>query len=73
LEITSGIDVPGELRQSLALSLFVAWCIVFLCVLYGIKSSGKVSFTHTLGPNVAADDVIETLDDLRRHLELKKY
>lgn len=48
LQVTSGIEVPGEIRPPLALALFVAWVIVFFCVLYGIRSSGKVRFGFCL-------------------------
>lgn len=33
---------PGQIRWSLCLCLLLAWAIVFLCILKGVKSSGKV-------------------------------
>ncbi|XP_028514497.1 sodium- and chloride-dependent GABA transporter 2-like [Exaiptasia diaphana] len=52
LAMTSGMEVVGEVRQPLALSLFLAWLIVFLCVVYGIKSSGKVAYFSATFPYV---------------------
>ncbi len=42
LEISSGIDNPGNLRPELSLCLFIAWSIVFVALLKGVKSFGKV-------------------------------
>lgn len=44
LELTSGVDEPGYVRWPLFLSLLGAWTIVFLCLIKGIKSSGKVMY-----------------------------
>lgn len=41
---TDSIDDFGTIQWHLALSLFVAWLIVFLVLLKGIKSLGKVSY-----------------------------
>ena len=32
----------GELQWELALCLFFAWVVIYLCICKGIKSSGKV-------------------------------
>ncbi|XP_067588352.1 sodium-dependent proline transporter isoform X2 [Pseudorca crassidens] len=37
-----GIGSPGQIRWNLCLCLLLAWVIVFLCILKGVKSSGKV-------------------------------
>lgn len=42
LGISSGIEETGGIKVSLALSLFAAWFIVFLCLCKGVQSSGKV-------------------------------
>lgn len=42
---SSGLHDPGPVRWQLAICLFVAWLIIFLCMLKGIHSSGKVSST----------------------------
>lgn len=49
LKISAGIEYPGEIRWPLALSLFLAWVIVYASLAKGIKTSGKVS-EHT-APN----------------------
>lgn len=38
-----GIGSPGGIRWNLCLCLLLAWVIVFLCILKGVKSSGKVN------------------------------
>lgn len=40
---SQGIGSPGEIRWNLCLCLLLAWVIVFLCILKGVKSSGKVN------------------------------
>nr|DBA32199.1 TPA: hypothetical protein GDO54_000008 [Pyxicephalus adspersus] len=45
---SSGLSDPGPVRWQLALCLLAAWIIIFLCMLKGIRSSGKiVYFTAT--------------------------
>ncbi|KAG9491232.1 hypothetical protein GDO78_006543 [Eleutherodactylus coqui] len=41
---SSGIGDPGHIRWNLCLCLFLAWTIVYLCILKGVKSSGKVVY-----------------------------
>ncbi len=43
LNISTSIEVTGSMRGELVLALLVAWVITFLCMLKGIKTSGKVS------------------------------
>ena len=42
LEISGSIDEVGSIRPELAAALFCAWMIVFLALLKGVKSFGKV-------------------------------
>ncbi|XP_069825432.1 sodium-dependent proline transporter-like isoform X1 [Dendropsophus ebraccatus] len=45
---SSGLSDPGPVRWELALCLLAAWIIIFLCMIKGIRSSGKiVYFTAT--------------------------
>uniref|UniRef100_A0A8C5M3Y1 Transporter n=1 Tax=Leptobrachium leishanense TaxID=445787 RepID=A0A8C5M3Y1_9ANUR len=45
---SSGLGDPGPVKWELALCLLAAWIIIFLCILKGIHSSGKiVYFTAT--------------------------
>lgn len=39
---SSGLGDPGPVQWPLALCLMLTWILVFLCVLKGIRSSGKV-------------------------------
>ncbi|XP_042648664.1 sodium-dependent proline transporter-like [Tyto alba] len=41
---SSGLGDPGPVRWPLALCLLAAWGLVFLCMLKGIRSSGKVVY-----------------------------
>ena len=42
MRLSSGIHDMGPVEWDLALSLLGAWVIAFLCMIKGIKSSGKV-------------------------------
>ncbi|XP_078514798.1 sodium-dependent proline transporter-like [Lissotriton helveticus] len=45
---STGLSDPGPVRWQLAICLLMAWFIIFLCILKGIHSSGKiVYFTAT--------------------------
>ena len=50
LEISSGIEEIGKMRWPLLGCLTLAWIIVFLCLINGIKSSGKVVYITALFP-----------------------
>ncbi|NXG31308.1 SC6A5 protein, partial [Dromaius novaehollandiae] len=52
LKISAGIEYPGEIRWPLALSLFLAWAIVYASLAKGIKSSGKVVYFTATFPYV---------------------
>ncbi|XP_043928974.1 sodium-dependent proline transporter-like [Protopterus annectens] len=49
---SSGLGDPGPVRWELALCLFIAWIIIFLCILKGIRSSGKVVYFTATFPYV---------------------
>ncbi len=46
LHKSAGLHEFGTLDWKLALSLFMAWVIVFLCLIKGIKSTGKVCWVY---------------------------
>ncbi|KAJ8320882.1 hypothetical protein KUTeg_002469 [Tegillarca granosa] len=50
LEITPGIEHPGYIRWQLLLCLLAAWFAVFLCLIKGIKTSGKVVYVAATVP-----------------------
>ncbi|XP_070791442.1 sodium- and chloride-dependent glycine transporter 2 [Pituophis catenifer annectens] len=52
LKISAGIEYPGEIRWPLALSLFLAWAIVYASLAKGIKTSGKVVYFTATFPYV---------------------
>ncbi|XP_023683509.2 sodium-dependent proline transporter isoform X1 [Paramormyrops kingsleyae] len=47
---SSGLQDPGPVRWQLAICLFFAWFIIFLCMLKGIHSSGKVVYVTATFP-----------------------
>ncbi|XP_017348613.1 sodium-dependent proline transporter isoform X2 [Ictalurus punctatus] len=47
---SQGLDDPGPVRWPLALCLLAAWVIIFLCILKGIHSSGKVVYVTATFP-----------------------
>ncbi|GIY38113.1 sodium- and chloride-dependent glycine transporter 2 [Caerostris darwini] len=52
LQLTSGIDELGIVKWDLALTLFICWMLVFLGIMKGIKSSGKVVYFTATFPYV---------------------
>ena len=48
LQEADTMNETGGVIWQLALSLLVAWIIVYLCLVRGIKSSGKVGWTWKL-------------------------
>ncbi|XP_076024968.1 sodium-dependent proline transporter [Genypterus blacodes] len=47
---SEGLHDPGPVRWPLALCLLAAWVIIFLCMLRGIHSSGKVVYVTATFP-----------------------
>uniref|UniRef100_A0A8C6M482 Transporter n=1 Tax=Nothobranchius furzeri TaxID=105023 RepID=A0A8C6M482_NOTFU len=47
---SEGLHDPGPVRAPLALCLLAAWIIIFLCMLKGIRSSGKVVYVTATFP-----------------------
>ncbi|KAM8972909.1 sodium-dependent proline transporter [Pelodytes ibericus] len=41
---SNGIGDPGQIQWKLCMCLLLAWIIVYLCILKGVKSSGKVVY-----------------------------
>ncbi|XP_011346453.2 sodium- and chloride-dependent glycine transporter 1 [Ooceraea biroi] len=52
LGISSGIEETGSIRLPIAISLILAWIIVFLCLSKGVQTSGKVVYFTALFPYV---------------------
>ncbi|XP_028399406.1 sodium- and chloride-dependent transporter XTRP3-like [Dendronephthya gigantea] len=52
LNLSPSITEPGEVQWHLALVLLLAWLIVFLCTMKGVKSTGKAVYVTALFPYV---------------------
>ncbi|XP_033739697.1 sodium- and chloride-dependent glycine transporter 2-like isoform X2 [Pecten maximus] len=52
LDISSGFDDIGSVKGHLALCLLIAWIVVYLCVIKGIKSTGKVVYVTVTLPYI---------------------
>ncbi|UYV60163.1 SLC6A7 [Cordylochernes scorpioides] len=52
LDLSPSLDEFGPVRWQLALCLLLAWVIVLLCLIRGVKSSGKVVYFTALFPYV---------------------
>ncbi|XP_076329808.1 sodium- and chloride-dependent glycine transporter 2-like isoform X2 [Tachypleus tridentatus] len=52
LDITDGIEDIGTIKWDLAVCLLVSWIIVFLCLMKGVKSSGKVVYFTATFPYI---------------------
>ncbi|XP_069131670.1 sodium- and chloride-dependent glycine transporter 2-like [Argopecten irradians] len=50
LDISSSIETIGNIKWELALGLLSAWLMVFLCLIKGIKTSGKVMYVAATVP-----------------------
>ena len=48
LDISPSIDTGGGIQWHLALALLLAWLIVYLCTMKGVKSTGKVTKCQTV-------------------------
>ncbi|XP_045191377.2 sodium- and chloride-dependent glycine transporter 1-like [Mercenaria mercenaria] len=52
LNKSSGLEELGTIQWHLAVALVVAWIIIFLCLMKGIKSVGKVVYVTAILPYV---------------------
>lgn len=50
LQISEDINYPENFNYKIALSLIVAWILVYLCMIKGIASSGKVVYVTSTFP-----------------------
>ena len=52
LAISENINTPESFNWKIGLSLIVAWCLVYVCMIKGIASSGKVVYVTATFPYI---------------------
>ncbi len=52
LDRSEGLEDMGPIRWQMALCLLLAWVVVFLCIVRGVKSSGKVVYFTATFPYI---------------------
>ncbi|KAK6182353.1 hypothetical protein SNE40_010061 [Patella caerulea] len=52
LRMSTGLDDVGSMQWQLVVALIVSWIIIFLCIIKGVKSAGKVVYLTAVAPYI---------------------
>lgn len=49
---SENVNVPNDFNYHMAIALIIAWSLVYICMVQGITSSGKVVYVTAIFPYV---------------------
>ncbi|XP_055957220.1 sodium- and chloride-dependent taurine transporter-like isoform X2 [Patella vulgata] len=52
LRMSTGLDDLGSMQWQLVVPLIISWIIIFLCIIKGVKSAGKVVYLTAIAPYI---------------------
>ncbi|XP_071116517.1 sodium-dependent proline transporter-like [Haliotis cracherodii] len=50
LRVSNGVDTLGSVQIHLVICAFISWAVLFLCLMFGVKSVGKVVYVTAVTP-----------------------